>query len=60
MDVDLDQGAGYGNLLIWSERNKPDLPVRPVEVQLDLDLEKLDKMIVDLLTAPTPTPATKP
>jgi purine nucleosidase len=54
MDVDLDQGAGYGNLLTWSERTKPDLPVRPVEVQVGLNLEKLNQMIVELLTAPTP------
>ena len=60
LDVNLDQGAGYGNLLTWSERNKPDLPVKPVEMQVDLDLEKLNKMIVDLLTAPTPKPPTSP
>ena len=57
MDIDLDRGAGYGNLLTWSDRNKPDLPVKPVVVQVDLDLEKLKKMIVDLLTAETPKPA---
>jgi len=60
LDVDLDQGAGYGNLLTWSERNKPDLPMKPIDVQVDLDLEKFHKMIVDLLTAPTPKPATRP
>jgi purine nucleosidase len=60
MDVDLDQGAGYGNLLTWSERNKPDLPVKPVEVQVDLNLERLNQMIVDLLTAPTPKGSSAP
>ena len=60
LDVNLDQGAGYGSLLTWSERNKPDLPVRPVEMQVDLDLQKLNNLIVDLLTAPTPKPSAVP
>jgi inosine-uridine nucleoside N-ribohydrolase len=54
MDVDLDRGAGYGNALTWSDRDKPVLEVQPVEVQVDLNTEKFYKMIVDLLTAPTP------
>jgi purine nucleosidase len=54
MDVDLDQGAGYGNLLTWSAASKPDLPVKPVEIQVGLDTRKLEDMIVNLLTAPTP------
>jgi purine nucleosidase len=54
MDVDLDRGAGYGNVLTWTDRDKPILEVPPVEIQVDLDTEKLYKMMVDLLTAPTP------
>ena len=54
MDVDLDHGAGYGNTLTWTERDKPKTEVQPVEVQDDLDLEKFYKMFVDLLTTPTP------
>jgi inosine-uridine nucleoside N-ribohydrolase len=54
MDVDLDRGAGYGNTLTWTDRDKPKLEVQPVEVQDDLDTAKLYKMFVDLLTAPTP------
>jgi purine nucleosidase len=54
MDVDLDRGAGYGNVLTWSEKDKPAVDVQPVEIQVDLDTEKLYKMIVELLTAPTP------
>ena len=53
MDVDLDRGAGYGNTLSWTDRDKPKIEVQPVEVQDDLDLEKFYKMFVDLLTAPT-------
>jgi inosine-uridine nucleoside N-ribohydrolase len=55
MDVDLDRGAGYGNTLSWTERDKPKIEVQPVEVQDDLDLEKFYKMFVDLLTAQTPS-----
>jgi len=59
MDVDLDRGAGYGNVLTWSEKDKPALDVQPVEIQVDLEPEKLYKMMVDLLTAPTPAATTK-
>jgi purine nucleosidase len=54
MDVDLDRGAGYGNTLSWTDRDKPKTDVLPVEVQDDLDLEKFYKMFVDLLSAQTP------
>jgi inosine-uridine nucleoside N-ribohydrolase len=54
MDVNLDRGAGYGNTLTWTERDKPKTEVQAVEVQDDLDLEKFYKMFVDLLTAPMP------
>ena len=54
MDVDLGRGAGYGNILTWTASDKPKIEVQPVEIQVDLDTEKLYKMFVDLLTAPTP------
>ena len=54
MDVDLDHGAGYGNTLTWTERDKPKSDVHAVEVQDNLDLDKFYKMFVDLLSAPTP------
>jgi inosine-uridine nucleoside N-ribohydrolase len=56
MDVDLDRGAGYGNILTWTDEDKPKLMggAKPVEIQVDLDSDKLYKMFVDLLTAPTP------
>jgi inosine-uridine nucleoside N-ribohydrolase len=56
MDVDLARGAGYGNTLSWTGRDKPTNPMQPVEVQDDVDLEKFYKMFVDLLSAPTPRP----
>jgi len=54
MDVNLDRGAGYGDTLTWADRDKPAIEIRPVEVQVDLDLGKFYKMFVDLLTTPTP------
>ncbi len=56
LDVDLDRGATKGNTLAWAERDKPGIIGPPVEVQVDLDLERFYKMFVDLLTAPTPKP----
>ena len=54
MSVDLDRGAGYGNTLTWSEKNKPAVTVQPVEIQVDLDKEKFYRMFVSLMTAATP------
>jgi purine nucleosidase len=54
MDVNLDRGAGYGDTMTWTDRDKPRLEVQPVEIQVDLDTGKFYKMFVDLLTGPTP------
>jgi inosine-uridine nucleoside N-ribohydrolase len=59
MDVDLDRGAGYGNVLTWSDKDKPAVDLQSVEIQVDLDAEKFYKMMVDLLTAPTPAAGSK-
>jgi purine nucleosidase len=54
MSVDLDRdGAGYGNTLTWSEKNKPGVAVRPVEIQVDLDKEKFYRMFVGLMSVAT-------
>jgi purine nucleosidase len=60
MDVDLDRGANYGNTLTWSDNDKPQFSMPPVEIQVDLDKERFYKMFVDLMKAPTPPPAIKP
>jgi inosine-uridine nucleoside N-ribohydrolase len=54
MEVDLDRGAGYGNTLTWTEKDKPTLSAQPVEIQVDLDLERFYRMFVSLMSAPTP------
>jgi len=57
MDVDLDKGAAYGNTLTWSDRDKPEIGVRPVEIQVDLDSARFYQLFVDLLSAETPPAA---
>jgi len=54
MDVNLDRGANYGDTVVWTDGDKPKRDLQPVEVQLDLDTVRFYKMLVDLLTAPTP------
>jgi purine nucleosidase len=54
MDIDLNRGANYGNVLTWNEDDKPNIAVRPVEIQVDVDTERFYKMFLDLLMAPTP------
>jgi len=56
MEVDLDRGAGYGSTLTWTEKDRPKLAGPPVEIQMDLDLEKFYQMFVGLMSAPTPLP----
>ena len=56
LDVNLGRGAGYGNMLTWTDQDKPKIDVQPEEVQVDLDTERFYKMFVNLLTAPTPKP----
>jgi purine nucleosidase len=54
MDVNIDRGANYGDTLTWTDVDKPKREVRPVEIQVDLNLEKFYKEFVDLLRAETP------
>jgi purine nucleosidase len=54
MSVDIDHGAGYGNTLTWSKDDLPKVIAQPVEIQVNLDLEKFYQMFVSLMTAPTP------
>jgi len=51
MGVDLDAGAGYGSTLTWGEKDKPKIARGTVEIQLDLDNDKFDRMFVNLMSA---------
>jgi inosine-uridine nucleoside N-ribohydrolase len=52
VSVDISHGAAYGNTLTWKDR--PLLGERLIEIQMDLDLRKFNKMFIDLMKAPTP------
>ena len=54
MDVDLNRGAGYGNVLTWMDRDKPKVEVQPVQIQVNLDSQKFYEKFVELLKAQTP------
>jgi inosine-uridine nucleoside N-ribohydrolase len=55
VDVNLDRGGNWGDVLSWSAEDKPArYDVQPVEVQMDLDLAKFYKLLSDLLNAQTP------
>jgi inosine-uridine nucleoside N-ribohydrolase len=56
MSVNLDHGAGYGNTLTWTERDKPKGDARQVEIQVDLDNDRFNRMFIALMTGPTPPP----
>lgn len=54
MDMDYSHGAGYGNTIVWMPGSQPGLGERLVNVPQELDLQKFDKMFIDLMTRPTP------
>jgi purine nucleosidase len=51
LSVDIGHGAGYGNTLTWTERDKPKTAVQPVSIQVDLDDQKFNEMFVSLMSA---------
>jgi len=56
MSVDISHGAAYGNTLTWRDNDRPMLGERQVEIQIDLNLARFQRMFVDLMKAPTPQP----
>jgi len=52
MDIDISHTAGYGNTLVWTPGNQPRLGEQPVGVQEDLNVEKFNKMVINLLSRP--------
>ena len=54
MDIDYSHGPGYGNTLVWIAGSQPGLGEQLVHVPLNLNLEKFDKMFIDLMTRSTP------
>src|SRR5260370_11084734 len=54
IDVDTNFDASYGNTLTWPPGKQPAAGAPLVEVQHSLDREKFYKLLVALLTRPTP------
>jgi inosine-uridine nucleoside N-ribohydrolase len=54
MDMDLDRGYGYGDILIWNDRVKPVLDLQQVHTQMNVDNERFSRFLVQLMSAPTP------
>ncbi len=52
MDIDISHTAGYGNTLVWEPGNQPGLGEQLVHVQAELDVQKFNKMVIDLLSRP--------
>ena len=50
MDMDISHGAGYGNTLVWMPANAPGLGEQVVHVQTELDVDKFNKMVRELLS----------
>jgi purine nucleosidase len=54
MDIDISHGAGYGNTLTWTRRDRPETDLQPARVQFKVDVAKFDDLFVNLMTRPTP------
>ena len=52
LSVDIDHGAGYGNTISWTDRDKPSATLPPVAIQMELDKEKFYELFVKLMSAP--------
>src|SRR5690242_3126049 len=53
MGVDVQNGAGYGNTLTWTDRDKPQVSREPVEVQTDLATARFYRMFIGLMSGRT-------
>lgn len=54
MDVNTVHGPAYGDTMIWSEKDKPVIPVQKVHAQMDVDFSKLEKKLSELFSRPAP------
>jgi inosine-uridine nucleoside N-ribohydrolase len=50
MDIDISHAAGYGNTLVWTTGNNPGLGEQLVHVQTELDVDKLNRELIELLS----------
>jgi inosine-uridine nucleoside N-ribohydrolase len=50
MDIDISHAGGYGNTLVWLPGSAPGLGEQVVHVQTELNLERFNKMVIELLS----------
>jgi inosine-uridine nucleoside N-ribohydrolase len=54
MDINIDHGAGYGNVIVWTADLHPGLGEQLVHLPAELNREKFEKMFIELMARPTP------
>lgn len=54
MDVNTVHGPGYGDTLIWNDKDKPVIRLQKVHAQMDIDFPKLKQALHGLLSKPAP------
>jgi purine nucleosidase len=54
LDVNVNHGPNYGDVLTFSDDDKPNLTLQKVHAQIDVDAPLLEKDLVALFSAPTP------
>ena len=54
MDISLGRGPSYGDTLVWPAGSQPGLGEQQVHILEEVNTEKLDRMFLDLMSAPTP------
>jgi inosine-uridine nucleoside N-ribohydrolase len=54
MDINTLQGPGYGDTLVWTDRDKPQLTLQKVHAQMDVDFPRLEKKLDELFSKPAP------
>jgi len=57
MDVNIGHGAGYGDTMIWNEKDKPLTKRQKVHAQVDVDFPRLEKKLTELFSKPAPNEA---
>jgi purine nucleosidase len=54
MDVNTEHGPNYGDTLTWAEEHKPALPLNKVHAQMNVDLPRLQRFLIEVLSHPAP------
>jgi purine nucleosidase len=54
MDVNIDHGANYGDTLTYTDNTRPKITLQKVHAQMDVDLPKLQQLLIRLLGSETP------